>query len=52
MRTPEYHGPFKKDRKLMTKQNKDMDKLNEVMDLLLKSDFLPHWLSFRIVRLT
>ena len=36
MRTPEYYGSFKRDRKLMKKQNKDMNKLNEVMDLLLK----------------
>ena len=35
MRTPEYYGSFKKDRKLMKKQNKDMNKLNEVMGLLL-----------------
>ena len=30
-----FTGPFKKDHKLMKKQNKDMDKLNEVMDLLI-----------------
>ena len=30
-----FAGTFKKDRKLMIKQNKNMDKLNEVMDLLI-----------------
>jgi len=35
MRTPEYYGAFKKDRKLMKKQNKDISKLDEVMGLLL-----------------
>jgi len=30
-----FTGPFKKDRKLMIKQNKDMSKLDEVMDLLI-----------------
>jgi mRNA interferase YafQ len=35
MRTPEYFGIFKKDRKLMKKQNKDISKLDEVMGLLL-----------------
>ena len=35
MRTPEYYGSFKRDRKLMKKQNKDMNELNEVMGLLL-----------------
>ncbi|MCL2230967.1 MAG: type II toxin-antitoxin system YafQ family toxin [Treponema sp.] len=30
-----FTGPFKKDRKLMVKQNKDMTKLDEVMDLLI-----------------
>ena len=33
MRTPEYYGSFKKDRKLMKKQNKDINKLDEVMGL-------------------
>ena len=36
MRTPEYNGSFKKDRKLMKKQNKDMNKLTEIVDMLLK----------------
>ena len=35
MLTPEYYGSFKRDHKLMKKQNKDMEKLNEVMNLLL-----------------
>jgi len=35
MYTPEYYGSFKKDRKLLKKQNKDMSKLDEVMGLLL-----------------
>ena len=35
MHTPEYYNSFKKDRKLMIKQDKDMNKLNEVMSLLL-----------------
>jgi len=35
MRTPEYFGIFKRDRKLMKKQNKDICKLNEIMGLLL-----------------
>ena len=35
MLTPFYHGSFKKDRKLMKKQNKNMDNLNEVMNLLI-----------------
>ena len=35
MLTPVYYGSFKKDRKLMKKQNKDMNKLTEIMDLLI-----------------
>jgi len=35
MLTPVYHGSFKKDHKLIKKQNKDMDKLTEVMNLLI-----------------
>ena len=35
MLTPVYYGSFKKDFKLMKKQNKDMDKLAEVMNLLI-----------------
>ena len=35
MLTPNFHGSFKKDRKLMQKRNKDIDKLIEVMDLLI-----------------
>ena len=30
-----FTGSFQKDRKLMIKQNKNMNKLNEVMDLLI-----------------
>jgi len=40
VRTPEYYGAFKKDRKLMKKQNKDISKLNEVMGLLLNEQQL------------
>ena len=40
MRTPEYYGSFKKDRKLMQKQNKDMNKLDEIMGLLLNEQQL------------
>ena len=35
MLEPVYHNSFKKDRKLMIKQNKDMNKLTEVMRLLI-----------------
>ena len=35
MFTPEYYGSFKRDRKLIKKQNKDMNKLSEIMGLLL-----------------
>ena len=35
MYTPEYYGSFKKDYKLLKKQNKDISKLDEVMGLLL-----------------
>ena len=35
MLTPVYYGSFKKDRKLLKKQNKDMNKLTEVMALLV-----------------
>jgi len=35
MLDPTFTGPFRKDRKLMQKRNKDMDKLTEVMDLLI-----------------
>ena len=30
-----FAGPFKKDRKLMIKQNKNLDNLNEVINLLI-----------------
>ena len=40
MYSPEYYGSFKKDRKLMKKQNKDMDKLNEVMSMILDGQTL------------
>ncbi|MDR0302744.1 MAG: type II toxin-antitoxin system YafQ family toxin [Treponema sp.] len=36
MLNPTFTGPFKKDRKLMIKQNKDMDKLTEVLTMLIK----------------
>ncbi|MDR0448731.1 MAG: type II toxin-antitoxin system YafQ family toxin [Treponema sp.] len=36
-----FTGPFKKDHKLMKKRNKDMDKLTEVMDLLINELPLP-----------
>ena len=32
---PTFTGPFMKDRKLMQKRNKDLDKLTEVMALLI-----------------
>ena len=35
MLIPVYYGSFKKDRKLMKKQNKDMNKLAEVMSILI-----------------
>ncbi|MCL2443041.1 MAG: type II toxin-antitoxin system YafQ family toxin, partial [Treponema sp.] len=35
MRIPEYYGAFKRDRKLLKKQHKDMSKLDEIMGLLL-----------------
>jgi len=35
MLAPNFHGSFKKERKLMQKRNKDMDKLNEVLALLI-----------------
>jgi len=35
MLKPIYTGPFKKDRKLMKKRNKDIDKLTDVMNLLI-----------------
>ena len=35
MLEPFYHSSFKKDRKLMKRQNKNMDKLTEVMGLLI-----------------
>ena len=41
MLMPFYYGSFKKDRKLMAKQNKDMDKLSEVMNLLINEQPLP-----------
>ena len=41
MLTPNYHGSFKSDRKLMKKQNKEMGKLTQVMDLLISEQPLP-----------
>jgi len=35
MLNPTFTGPFKKNRKLMKKRNKDMDKLTEVLALLI-----------------
>ena len=35
MLTPVFTGPFKKSRKLMIKRGKDIDKLTEVMGLLI-----------------
>ena len=35
MLNPTFTGPFKKDRKLVKKRNKDMDKLTEVLDMLI-----------------
>jgi len=42
MLTPIYHSSFKKDYKLIKKQNKDINKLTEVMNLLInKQPLLP-----------
>jgi len=35
MLNPTFTGPFKKDRKLMNKRNKDIDELTKVMSLLI-----------------
>ena len=35
MLIPVYHGSFKRDRKLLKKQNKDMSKLTDIMNLLI-----------------
>ena len=35
MLIPTFNGAFKKDRKLVKKRNKDMDKLTEVLDMLI-----------------
>ena len=35
MLNPIFTGPFKKDRKLMKKRNKDLNKLNEIMNMLI-----------------
>jgi len=35
MLEPTFTGPFKKDRKLMKKRNRDMDKLTKVINLLI-----------------
>ena len=40
MLKPTFTSAFKKDRKLMKKQNKDMDKLNEVMSMILNGQTL------------
>jgi len=41
MLKPTFTGPFKKDRKLMKKRNRDMNKLTEVMALLPKHEDHP-----------
>ena len=41
MLTPVYHGSFKKDRKLMKKQNRNMESLNVVMNMLINEQPLP-----------
>ena len=41
MLTPAFTGSFKKDRKVMKKRNMDMDKLTEVMALLINEHPLP-----------
>ena len=40
MLTPVYHSSFKKDRKLMKKQNKNMDNLTEIMSMLINEQQL------------
>jgi mRNA interferase YafQ len=40
MLTPAFTGPFKKDRKLMQKRNRDMDKLTGVIELLINEQLL------------
>ncbi|MCL1812745.1 MAG: type II toxin-antitoxin system YafQ family toxin [Treponema sp.] len=36
-----FTGPFKKDRKLMKRQNKDIDKLTEIMAMIVNERPLP-----------
>ena len=36
MLNPTFTGPFKKDHKLMKKRNRNMDKLTEIMTMLIK----------------
>ena len=41
MLKPTFTGSFKKDYRLMKKQNKNMDKLNEVMNMIINEQPLP-----------
>ena len=41
MLKPTFTGPFKKDYKLMKKQNRKMDKLDEVMNIIINEQPLP-----------
>ena len=41
MLNPSFTGPFKKDRKLIKKRKKDMDKLTGVLSLLINEQPLP-----------
>ncbi|MHB0992419.1 MAG: type II toxin-antitoxin system YafQ family toxin [Burkholderiales bacterium] len=45
MRTPSYSGQFKRDVKLAEKRGKDMNKLRDIMGLLLAGLPLPHELG-------
>jgi len=41
MLNPAFTGPFKKDHKLMKKRNRDMNKLTDVINLLINEQPLP-----------
>ena len=41
MLAPSFTGPFKKDRKLLKKQNKNIEKLNDVMNMIINEQPLP-----------
>jgi len=41
MLTPKYHGSFKKDYKLAQKRGKDMDKITEVINLIINEQPFP-----------